>query len=93
MVWRVSCAASGTKLGESPMIFGSGRSWKAFEFGFEIPPQDCRAQSIQLVHDARSASEQLVSGSILFDELRIVRLPADGTAQEAGEAESGSGPK
>lgn len=95
LVWRVSCAVSDVRLGESQMIFGSGRNWKAFEFGFEVPPQDCRAQKIHLVLDARSASEQLVSGEILFDELNIIRLPAEGaaSAQDEGTAQGQVDPK
>ena len=87
MVWRVSCASNGTKLGESQMIFGTGRIWRDFEFDFEVPPTDCRSQTVQVVLDARSASEQLVSGSVLFDELSIVPAPQNGKAVENNDLE------
>src|SRR5262249_16404645 len=68
--WRIVCE-SGPTLEESPMIIGTTPSWRTIAFTFTVPAQDCRAQYVQLDLDARSASEQLVSGSIMFDELQI----------------------
>jgi hypothetical protein len=72
--WRIACAgAAAIPIGESPMVVGTASPWKDFEFSFSVPKADCRAQYVRLVLDARSASEQFVSGSIWYDELRIVR--------------------
>jgi len=72
--WRITCAgATAIPIGESPMVVGIASPWKDFEFAFSVPKADCRAQHVRLVLDARSPSEQFVSGSIWYDELRIVR--------------------
>jgi hypothetical protein len=70
--WRISCAG-GAPLGKSPMVTGGTPQWKAFEFSFTVPDADCRAQHLRLELAARSASEQLVSGALWYDELRISR--------------------
>lgn len=73
--WRIVCANdSHTRIGESPMIIGIASGWKQTNFTFTVPPTDCRAQYVELDLDARMASEQLVSGSALFDELKITRV-------------------
>ena len=75
--WRVVCAgasASAAPLGESPMIEGMTPTWRSVSFNFTVPGKDCRAQIVKLDLDARMASEQLVSGSMLFDELQISRV-------------------
>lgn len=71
--WRIVCA-SGPTIEESAMIIGMMPSWKSVAFTFTIPAQDCRAQYVRLDLDARMASEQLVSGSMMFDELQITRV-------------------
>lgn len=75
--WSVSCMGGGTAIGESQMILGSSPGWQDFEFAIAAPDSGCRPQSVRLGLAARSASEQLVSGSIWFDELSISRQPAD----------------
>jgi len=73
--WRIVCAGeANTRIGESPMISGSTSTWKQTEFIFTVPAEDCRAQYVRLDLDARMASEQLVAGSMLFDELHISRV-------------------
>jgi len=74
LVWQVTCEASGAVLGKSEMIMSPGAQWKPFSFDFEVPKQDCRAQRLALVLDARSASEQIVTGELRFDELSVQRL-------------------
>jgi hypothetical protein len=74
--WSVRCAGSGkAALGEGPMFVGVEPKWSDFDFAFTVPDADCRAQELRLVLAARSASEQLVSGAVWYDELRIARLP------------------
>ena len=83
MIWRITCAASGQVLGESPMLLGPEPRWKEIVVPFSVPPAECRAQKVVLVHDARSASEQMVTGTILFDELTIGRASlAPGAADQ-----------
>ncbi len=77
MKWRVACANDAhTRIGESPMISGTASAWAQTDFTFTVPPTDCRAQYVQLDLDARMASEQIVSGSLLFDDLSISRVAA-----------------
>jgi len=74
LLWRVTCVGGATPaIGQSPMVIGVAPTWKDFEFSFTVPATDCRAQIVRLVFDARSESEQFVSGSVWYDDLRIVR--------------------
>jgi hypothetical protein len=74
LVWRIACVgAPNALIGESVMAWGASPKWKDIEFSFTVPDSDCRAQQVRLELDARMASEQLVSGSIWYDELRIAR--------------------
>ena len=75
LLWRVTCVGAGRKLiGESQMVLGVTRSWKEFDVTFTVPTTECPAQQVLLVHDARSASEKLVTGSMWYDELKISRI-------------------
>ena len=56
------------------MVLGVTRSWKEFDITFEVPATECHAQQVRLVHDARSESEKLVTGSMWYDELKISRI-------------------
>ena len=76
LVWRIVCAdKGGAPIGQSPMMVGNVASWKVVELAFTVPAADCRAQHLRLELDARMASEQLVTGSVWYDELAIVREP------------------
>lgn len=80
--WTVHCAgAGGAKLAESQLINGSFASWTALSLDFQVPKQDCRAQVVRLLVDARSASETLVSGSIVVDDVAIMRQGQNGVAE------------
>jgi hypothetical protein len=70
--WSISCIG-GAAIGESQMIVGSFPLWDHFEFAFTVPEVGCRPQLVHLALAARSASEQIVSGSIWFDDLSISR--------------------
>ena len=72
--WRVSCASSKpVPLAETSMFLGLIPVWREFELTFTVPAGECRAQQLRLALDARSASEQIVTGSIWFAEMQITR--------------------
>jgi hypothetical protein len=71
--WRILCAG-GPTVGESEMIIGMMPSWRDVAFNFTVPATGCRAQYVRLDLDARMASEQLISGSMLFGDLQILRV-------------------
>jgi hypothetical protein len=72
--WRLICADdAATPIGESSMISGTDSTWQEVQFTFTVPPAQCPAQYVRLDLDARMASEEIVSGSILFDDLQIAR--------------------
>jgi hypothetical protein len=72
--WRVACAESPTQpLAEGAMMGGRVSAWSDAELNFTVPGQNCRAQRLSLDLDARMPSEQFVTGSMWFDDLRISR--------------------
>jgi hypothetical protein len=73
--WRVSCAGGAT-IGESGMIAGRTSTWKTVDFQFGVPAADCPAQNLHLDLDARMSSEQFVSGTVRFGDLRIALADA-----------------
>ena len=74
--WRVVCAGGGrAPLGEGEMLLGAVPNWREFDLRFTVPGEGCRAQVVRLDLDARSASEQLVTGRMSFDDLVIARVP------------------
>ena len=71
--WRITCAGGqGGALGESPLVAGADSAWRDFEFSFSVPDADCPAQNVTLASGARSASEQFLSGTIWYDDLKII---------------------
>ena len=73
--WRLVCVEAVNKpIGESPVISGISSTWKDVGFTFTVPATGCHAQYVRLDLDARTASEQLITGSMLFDELQISRI-------------------
>jgi hypothetical protein len=73
--WSIRCADNrGSPIGEGPMFVGVARAWTKFEFTFSVPDSKCRAQVLKLALAARSASEQLVSGAVWYDDLQISRV-------------------
>jgi hypothetical protein len=72
--WRISCVDGGAPvIAESPMIIGRAADWRDIAIKFTVPGKGCRAQYVRLDLDARSQSEQLVSGSVYFNRLQIAR--------------------
>ncbi len=76
LFWTVSCYG-GNKIGTSDEIRGKIIHWRAFEFDIEVPEENCLAQRIFLKHDARSQSEQILSGSISFDDIKVSPIKND----------------
>jgi hypothetical protein len=73
--WRVVCADTpAAAVGESQMFVGVGKTWEAFSFAFTVPASGCGAQIVRLDLDARSASERLVTGTMLFTDLELVKV-------------------
>jgi hypothetical protein len=72
--WSITCAGRlTTTMGESTPLNEAGPGWKDFEFSFVVPNSECPAQYVRLALDARSASEQFISGSVMYDDFLIVR--------------------
>lgn len=75
--WQVICAGTpNKKIGEGPFFKDTDQRWQPFAFSLDVPETDCSAQYVRFVSEARSASEQFISGSVSFDELEMVRKPA-----------------
>jgi tetratricopeptide (TPR) repeat protein len=72
--WSVTCADATDPVGVSATMNGSDSSWKAIDLSFTVPPDECAAQYVTLTLDARSASEQFVSGAAWYDDLSITRV-------------------
>lgn len=72
--WQFQCHGAKTPPTETEMLYGDSRAVQLFELHFEVPNRDdCRAQIIRLIHDARSASEEMVTGQISVQELSLTR--------------------
>jgi hypothetical protein len=72
--WQVSCIDGSAALGESDMALGVARDWKTFAFDFTVPAENCLLQQVKLGLAARSPSEWLVSGRLLYADLAIEPL-------------------
>jgi hypothetical protein len=71
--WQIACVASSSNIvGETSTFLGSIPELTEFSTTFEIP-SGCAAQTMRLILDARTTSETLVSGSIIFADLKIER--------------------
>jgi tetratricopeptide (TPR) repeat protein len=72
--WKVTCLGAQEPLAKTPMALGSISEWEDFETTFTVPETDCRAQEVRLWLDARPGPEQLVNGTMWYDNLQIARL-------------------
>jgi len=73
--WVVACAAEvKSTLVETQPFLGTQRAWRSTQASFQVPAEGCASQTIRLVHDARSSSEQFVSGLVWYDDIAISRL-------------------
>jgi hypothetical protein len=66
LVWRVSCAESGTLLGQSKVILEDG-PWEAQSFDIAVPEQDCLTQYMRLESYGTTVLDRQVSGRLMFD--------------------------
>jgi hypothetical protein len=71
--WQVRCYyRTRDVLGETDMLLNSQGEWQEFAVAFQaIDIPDCRAQTVSMIHDARTTSEQVMSGEMLFDGLSL----------------------
>jgi hypothetical protein len=75
--WSVVCAGTGTILGSTPMFTGRAPEWVEVQADIAVPAEGCRAQTLRLAHAARSPSEQIVSGTAWFTNVRLERRPGE----------------
>lgn len=73
--WEVKCWR-GKELAKTDMIYGHPRiAWQPVSLDIEVPDEEsCRSQQLRLFHDARSSSEQLISGEISLRHLSLVAV-------------------
>ena len=71
--WRLQCLSGSRRvLSETEMLMGQTQQWRSFRFEAEVPNlEECRGQELRLLHDLRSASEQLLFGEVWFRDLRL----------------------
>jgi len=85
--WQVRCAHGSQRVvGETDMLVGRSQQWRNFTFTFDVPETDeCKGQVLRVFHDARSPSEEFISGEVWFSDLRLTRA----LAAEVSEAVKG----
>ena len=73
--WQLSCATSiETVLGETEMLMGESEEWRVFTLDADIPDKtDCVGQLLRLYHDARTPSEEYLSGEAWFGGMQLER--------------------
>lgn len=74
--WRIECLG-GSPIAEGDLVTGIAKDWSSFSIEFTVPQDNCRAQRLSLILDARMASERFVSGFIWYDELTIATVKTD----------------
>jgi hypothetical protein len=75
--WQVTCLDSAAEpLGETPMFVGVAQTWQTVTIPFDVPQTGCSAQKLALGLAARSASEQLVTGQVWYDDIMVERVVA-----------------
>ncbi len=85
--WQVRCLY-GTRevLGQTELLSKTDGSWEDFDFAFEVIDIDaCKAQTLILIHDARSASEEVVSGEMQFDTFSVAKISQMRPVQDSVE--------
>ena len=74
--WQIRCVSGSQKiLGETEMLLGQSPQWRVFAFDVEVPQlPECSGEILRLFHDARSASEELLSGEVWFSDIRLTHM-------------------
>lgn len=74
LVWQLACLYGKRQVVmRTDMVMHEPR-WRIISQSFSIPEDEsCRAQVLRLLHDARSASEELIEGEAWFDDAKISR--------------------
>jgi hypothetical protein len=72
MMWTIRCAEAQVPFAVSEKLKGANQAWLDFSFEFTVP-ENCPAQYVKLILDARSPSQKLVTGFMWQDDLQIVR--------------------
>jgi hypothetical protein len=73
--WEIGCLYGKRHvLAQSRMLVGDIADWQSLEQTFEVPDTSCKAQVVRAFHDARSASEQLISGEVWFRRITLERV-------------------
>ncbi len=74
--WQIRCVSGSQKiLGETEMLLGQSPQWRVFSFDAEAPQlSECTGEIVRLIHDARSASEELLSGEVWFSDLHLTHM-------------------
>ncbi len=74
--WQIICATGPHRLlGETEMLLGQSLQWRIFSLDADVPKlSECPGETLRLVHDSRSASEELLSGEVWFSDLRLTHV-------------------
>ncbi len=82
--WQLSCTSGARRvLAQTEMLLGKFEQWRIFTLEAEVPQHDdCGGQKLRLLHNSRSASEELLSGEVWFNDLHLERVLSE-TAQWA----------
>jgi hypothetical protein len=73
--WQFRCHYGARKiLATTEMLQGQAINPQLFAVDVSVPDNDdCRGQELRLFHDARSTSEELISGEAWLSDLKLVR--------------------
>lgn len=74
LVWSIQCVEGGEPIANTKPVSGL-TPWIDFSIDFQVPPEACSAQWLQLAVPARSKAEQRIGGRAWFDDIGIIRIP------------------
>lgn len=85
LVWRLLCAEDKRNMGETPMFLGEAENWVTMSAVFSVPA-DCPVQILTLLLDARAPSEQMASGTVWYDNVRLARIEQPAASPSPADA-------